>query len=766
MSGDDNEYGVQALDKADSLARGAALKWASGIFCRSDQLTRLGHYRRRETQRNNSIQSRLKSTVQSYVEGVDQGVTQLRTALSEVQGVHQALREAQDIWTETEKLFTNLQPIRQVVAEHVQLTVVIQSLPYIYTVPELVCETRLLIESHHLLDAHIHLRDLESLRDDVLYRLQRVGPSSDMANDGSHQSGDATELVQDFFSGVHELSNVLGCTLFSLASSAVTLSSSDPALLVSAVRIIEREEYLDAEESRGPPQNQWMPPGRPKHWRDSFFQALERGVCERLMGSGLEDENVNPTGLARHLKELQGRVLSELQMMSSAVAPCVPPHYELCRTVGQMCHRAISRHLRDILNLELPHPALYPVLHWAIIVYPSEDMMGHPDLSPEVDLHELGPIISSEVLEEQLNRYTRSVRACVTQWIQKALEVESTDWTRDQEPDRGPDGMYMSSMLHLIMQMLAENIQLASVLGSPLEGRVRGAAVHEMDTCLVRLREALVKYGIEHVKNREAPKFYVPYLLATINGCTALSPSISYLQPEDVSSPLFRKAAPNLQSSLDKTQKKAGHLLLDEVHTELQHLLLQIPSRPWLLGSDVIHQVCEKLDNFGQYLSQAEAPMCQFLKAQTERILVIEYVKGLMQNKLVCKNSGERLQFAERMLTDAEELRSALARMGLEDSTLCAPLLLSLQELFALKDPSLLSLEVSGLMTKYPDISDDHVLALLELRGDVGRDVRHNVLNMMRRQAPPLPEDYHPIFMSIPAPAPPPPFCLHPSSCA
>lgn len=36
--------------------------------------------------------------------------------------------------------------------------------------------------------------------------------------------------------------------------------------------------------------------------------------------------------------------------------------------------------------------------------------MAHPDLSLEIDLLELGPLISSEMMEEQMNRYTRSLR--------------------------------------------------------------------------------------------------------------------------------------------------------------------------------------------------------------------------------------------------------------------------------------------------------------------------------------------------------------------
>uniref|UniRef100_A0A452HEY9 Uncharacterized protein n=1 Tax=Gopherus agassizii TaxID=38772 RepID=A0A452HEY9_9SAUR len=47
-------------EKAEKLARGAALKWASGVFYRPDKLEGLGHYRSREAQRNSSIQSRLK----------------------------------------------------------------------------------------------------------------------------------------------------------------------------------------------------------------------------------------------------------------------------------------------------------------------------------------------------------------------------------------------------------------------------------------------------------------------------------------------------------------------------------------------------------------------------------------------------------------------------------------------------------------------------------------------------------------------------------
>lgn len=48
------------LEKAEKLARGAALKWASGVFYQPDKLDSLPQYKIREMQRNRFIESRLK----------------------------------------------------------------------------------------------------------------------------------------------------------------------------------------------------------------------------------------------------------------------------------------------------------------------------------------------------------------------------------------------------------------------------------------------------------------------------------------------------------------------------------------------------------------------------------------------------------------------------------------------------------------------------------------------------------------------------------
>lgn len=137
------------------------------------------------------------------------------------------------------------------------------------------------MESRRLLEAHARLMELERWQDEVL--LQLCSPS------GSGGGGSRTSLapedelmVRDYFSGVGRLVEALGKELWTVVGSSLALARQNPTLLVSAVRIIEREEALDEAllEERGA-SGAWagmgnpkpLPPGRPRCWRERFFKV-------------------------------------------------------------------------------------------------------------------------------------------------------------------------------------------------------------------------------------------------------------------------------------------------------------------------------------------------------------------------------------------------------------------------------------------------------------------------------------------------------------
>ncbi|XP_059713302.1 exocyst complex component 3-like protein isoform X2 [Haemorhous mexicanus] len=690
-------------EKAEKLARGAALKWASGVFYRPEKLEGLGHYRRRETQRNNSIQSRLKSTVQSYLEGVGAGLEQLRSAAQEVQGVCQDLSAARWALLDSADHFQGLQQMRKLMEEHVQLASVVQVLPQIFSVHEVFSHILQLLHGQHLLEAHVELMMLEQLRDDILSQLHLRGLSG------------AQATVLSYFSGLQDLNESLAKQLWDIVGSSLRLVREDPILFVTAVRIIEREEKIDDTLLL---EATFLPPGRPKGWRQKFYQVLQDTITGgRFHVPRMDAEG---PGLAKHLAALQKDIVSELRVVKDLMVQCVPAHYNILSVCTATYHQALSSHLQEILREDLDKQGLFLILEWALRVYHSPEMMGHPDLLPEVDVSVLDPLMSSELVDQTERRYVMKVK------------------------------------------MLNENIQVASLITDSLQQKIYNMALEELEAFLGRLREALVQCGKEHQQDRAVPKYYISHLLAVLNNNLALSNSVSSLHPDTA----CREVPGSLQAALDRMQKKATQLLLEELLLDLQPLCLQLPSRKWLSGSQLVGSMCEVIDKYAKDFSRVRKPVFTLLLAESELLVANQYLRALLQRKMVCKSREERGQLCHRLLQDATQLRELFCGLGLDRCQQSLEAVFALRELICLKDPALLSLEVLGFITKYPDVSDEHISTLLDIRGDVSKEVRHVVLEMMAQHPQVLPEGYRPIFSTILVPVPELPFCLRKGKCA
>lgn len=80
------------------------------------------------------------------------------------------------------------------------------------------------------------------------------------------------------------LQDTLGQKLWLVMTQVTGLVSTTPSKVVTALRIVEREEKTDAliEEvlgARGIPSSQL--PGRPKKWKEKCFQILETAISNR-----------------------------------------------------------------------------------------------------------------------------------------------------------------------------------------------------------------------------------------------------------------------------------------------------------------------------------------------------------------------------------------------------------------------------------------------------------------------------------------------------
>ncbi|XP_073911960.1 exocyst complex component 3-like protein isoform X3 [Castor canadensis] len=670
------------------------------------------------------------SVVQSYLEGVQTGVWQLARALEAVQETHKTLSQAHKLLQSLAQASKTLEPLQQRVAQHKQLQVLSQLLPRLQAVPAAVAHTQTLIDAQRLLEAYVSLRELEQLQEETW--------------------GPLGGLELPVFQGLGLLAEALGQAVEAAAGNAGQLAREDPALLVAAVRVAE------VEARRTTPLGQ-----APRDWRQRCLRALQAGLERVYFSTTVLPE---PGALAGWLEALQVALPAELAIAEALVAPCCPPHYNVVQLWAHTLHSGLRRTLKRLLEgPELGAADTFALLHWALQVYLGQEMMGSLELGPDADVSQLEPLLTLENIEQLEATFVAKVQASVAQWLQKALDGEVAEWSREQEPKTDPSGFYHSPMPAIVLQILAENIRVTSLVSESLQRRVYGMALSELGTFLRSFNDALIRFSRDHLQGDALAPHYVPYLLAAFNHQSALSSSLSVLQPDGVASGVLVP----VETALEELQRRICHLMLEALQVELQPLFASLPSRRWLSSSEMLDSVCEQTSRFCGDFWRVRKPAGQLLLAEAERTVVLLYLHALMQGRLVCRSASERTQAAERLQHDAGQLKELFLGLGLEESVHCSPVLLSLRELLNLHDSTLLGLEVAGLRQQFPDVSEDHVSALLDLRGDVSREQRQAALSSLQAGPPPSPSTgRRALFSLVPAPTPSLTSCLTSGPCS
>ncbi|XP_058135860.1 exocyst complex component 3-like protein isoform X2 [Dasypus novemcinctus] len=650
-----------------------------------------------------------------------------------MQGAHEALGQARELLQDMGQTAQILVPLREQVAQHKQLQALSQLLPRLRAVPAAMAHTQTLIDSQQLLEAYVSLQELEQLREETWAHLEGL------------------ELPD--FEGLGTLAEALGRAVETAAGAAGQLAREDPALLVAAVRVAEVEARRTPTLGQGP-----------RDWRQRCLRALQEGLEQTHFGTHLPPE---PGALGEWLEALRVTLPAELAAAEALIAPCCPPHYKVVQLWANTLHRGLRRSLQQVLaGSELGATDAFTLLHWVLHVYLGPEMMGSLELGPEADVSQLEPLLTLENLEQLEATFVAKVQASVAQWLQKALDGEVAEWGREQEPDTDPSGFYLSPMPSIVLQILDENIRVTSLVNESLQRRVHSMALSQLGTFLRSFSDALIRFSRDHLRGEAVAPHYVSCLLAALNHHTALrsSSSLSILHPNGVAPGAL---APMLEGALDELQRRICRLVLEALLAELQPLFAALPSRRWLSSPELLDRVCERTAHFCRDFWRVRSPSVQLLLAEAERTVVLQYLRALMQGRLVCRDADERARAAERLRQDAAQLQELFLGLGLEESEQCAPVLLALRELLNLRDPTLLGLEVAGLRQQFPDVSEEHISALLDLRGDVSREQRVAALSSLQAGPPPSPgAGRRALFSLVPAPTLARSSCLPSGPCA
>ncbi|NWY22275.1 EX3L2 protein, partial [Aphelocoma coerulescens] len=210
-------------------------------------------------------------------------------------------------------------------------------------------------------------------------------------------------------------------------------------------------------------------------------------------------------------------------------------------------------------------------------------------------------------------------------------------------------------------------------------------------------------------------------------------------------------------AALDRVIRICGHVLTRRLFEDLKPYFGKLMKRKWLTSSDAFDAIVMLITSFAQTLRPLHPEPHQVLVSELHRRVLIEYVRPLLQGRLVCASAKARARVAARLGDEARQLRELFTRLDSASPWLDS-VVPRLRELLVLEDTAALQMEVGALARDFPDVRRRHVAALLDARGLRAQGPRREILGVLQdlggSEAEPGPPRHRTFFSELPAPRP------------
>ncbi|VDP02931.1 unnamed protein product [Soboliphyme baturini] len=142
-----------------------------------------------------------------------------------------------------------------------------------------------------------------------------------------------------------------------------------------------------------------------------------------------------------------------------------------------------------------------------------------------------------------------------------------------------------------------------------------------------------------------------------------------------------------------------------------------------------ISTVCATIEDYYNDHKHLKSAILNSLLVKLQIIIGREYLKAFESRRLNFHNYGERLTAAEQLKQEADMLKNLFQRLmnknadEVEASYIeyVSSILIAASDILSLRDKSLLALEVSSFVQKFPEVKVDQLTGIILCREDIGR---------------------------------------------
>lgn len=589
------------MEALEQEAKATALKHVVNMFQKPGNLEKIEQYKRRISRKSLSTDAMLKTAMQCQLDGVIVAMKNLRATLELTRDIKSLIEHIVEVFDELPPLGDTLKEVRTENMRHSQYVTAIENLKHLFTMPESVEKTIRWIGDGKLLHAHQCLIDLENSRDDLLYELHKL-PNQPTVN---------KLQVIAYFEDVESLSQQLEKQLKLVLGRTLNIVRKEPTVIVTVLRIIEREEKSDAVALRRERQSGFLPPGRPKKWRDMAFKELEKAVQQRIEGTQVDDRSDNKMWLVRYLELSRQFILEDLRVVKTLCGPCFPPSYDIVNKFVRMYHQSLSSNLEEIISNGLEGNEYVSILSWTRGTYFGPELMGHPDLN--IDISSVGPLLKPSIVNKLQQNYLADMENNYKEWMQKTLETEKKDWSSENSPAESVNNCYSTGTPVIIFKMIHDNLDVTNTIGPDLTQKALALGMDQVKNFGKLYREAIIELKKKHFENRNLMPFFTHHMITILNNCLQFQELAEEMRKTYETMNGHFLAIPNYDSLLQtfrNLRDEAASYLLEEAFMDLESHFQDLITPKWaassmaketMAGSSMaIDTICATLDDYFQ----------------------------------------------------------------------------------------------------------------------------------------------------------------------
>lgn len=368
--------------------------------------------------------------------------------------------------------------------------------------------------------------------------------------------------------------------------------------------------------------------------------------------------------------------------------------------------------------------------------------MANIDL--QIDPELVANLVKQETLESLENNYLKTMEKNYTEWMEKTLETEKQDWYTDVLPDQN-DQYYHTSAPVIVFQMVDQNLQVCNTIKQELTFRALVLSIQQITKYGINYGLGIVEFKDKHFKDRSQMPYFTQHIITIVNNCQQMLDLANQMKnlywPKNRTdhSVEFGKLLETFQELRDKS----ASFLLEEAFLDLETPFSNLFTAKWLQTTITVDTVCVTLDDYFQDYNHLRVTNFEYVIKEAQNLVTKKYILALLSKRLN-KPKAECEIINKKINQEVTQIRKFFDKIAPNISKNDPfEVIVNLSELLV-GDVELLVLDLHNIISKYPSISEDHLMRLFYIRSDIkANEIREKIRDVLISKKPSVNYDRH-----------------------